>query len=201
MPESDQYVEWKTWDELDAPGNLTWSGQHNEGFERGNNHQFSLSLGNVPEGSPLNFTKQCPSSHQVSLQKPTNLMSMEKTLDQQFDFPITRFRVCLRLIILRLLPGQFSFPQGFRSNASLEQERRRRFHLLKPASESGHVDVTTQSLGKLSPAMNDALPGTTTKNRYVAAKAPVSIRVNSESVSNEIDESDSQYEKQSEQMI
>jgi hypothetical protein len=40
------------------------------------------------------------------------------------------------------------------------------------------------------PAMNETPPGTTTNDRHVAAKAPVSMCVNSESVSNEIDESE-----------
>jgi hypothetical protein len=49
--------------------------------------------------------------------------------------------------------------------------------------------------------MNEVLPGTTTKYRFMPAKAPASIRVNCESVSNEIDESELQYEKQYEQRI
>jgi hypothetical protein len=40
---------------------------------------------------------------------------------------------------------------------------------------------------------------TITKDRRVVAKAPVLMRVNSESVSNEIDESELQFEKQNEQ--
>jgi hypothetical protein len=49
--------------------------------------------------------------------------------------------------------------------------------------------------------MNEVLLGTTTKDRLVSQKAPASMRVNSESVSNEIDESDVQYEKHDEQRI
>jgi hypothetical protein len=49
--------------------------------------------------------------------------------------------------------------------------------------------------------MNKILFGTTTKDRFVSLQAPDSIRVNSESVSNEIDESDLQYEKHLEQII
>jgi hypothetical protein len=49
--------------------------------------------------------------------------------------------------------------------------------------------------------MNETPTGTTTKDRHVAAKALASIRVNSESVSNEIDESDLQGEKHDEQRI
>jgi hypothetical protein len=49
--------------------------------------------------------------------------------------------------------------------------------------------------------MNEVFPGTITKYRSAPAKASVSIRVNSESVSNEIDESDLQYEKHDEQRI
>jgi hypothetical protein len=55
--------------------------------------------------------------------------------------------------------------------------------------------VTVQSAGNASTAMNETLTGTTTKERCVPAKAPVSIRINSESVSNEIDESDVQHKK------
>jgi hypothetical protein len=58
-----------------------------------------------------------------------------------------------------------------------------------------------QERGNASPAMNKVLPGTTTKDRLVGEQARVSMRVNSESVSNEIDESDSQYEKHDEQRI
>jgi hypothetical protein len=49
--------------------------------------------------------------------------------------------------------------------------------------------------------MNEILSGTTTKDRFVAQHAPSSMRVNSEFVSNEIDESDLQSEKQNEQRI
>jgi hypothetical protein len=49
--------------------------------------------------------------------------------------------------------------------------------------------------------MNDVLSGTTTKDRFVHWQALASMRVNSESVSNEIDESDLQYEKHDEQRI
>jgi hypothetical protein len=45
--------------------------------------------------------------------------------------------------------------------------------------------------------MNEMLTGTTTEDRHVRAKARAWMRVNSESVSNEIDES----EKHSEQTI
>jgi hypothetical protein len=49
--------------------------------------------------------------------------------------------------------------------------------------------------------MNDVLPGITTKERSIASQAPVSMHVNSESVSNEIDESDLKDEKHDEQRI
>jgi hypothetical protein len=49
--------------------------------------------------------------------------------------------------------------------------------------------------------MNEVLRGTTAKSRCVPAKALASMRVNSESVSNEIDESDLQDEKHDEQRI
>jgi hypothetical protein len=49
--------------------------------------------------------------------------------------------------------------------------------------------------------MNEAVRGTTIKSRCVPANASVSILVNSESGSNEIDETDLQYEKHDEQRI
>jgi hypothetical protein len=47
--------------------------------------------------------------------------------------------------------------------------------------------------------MNKTLTGTTAKDRRVSAKALASMRVNSEFASNEIDESEWQDEKHSEQ--
>jgi hypothetical protein len=49
--------------------------------------------------------------------------------------------------------------------------------------------------------MNETFSGTTTQSRPVLAKASVSMRVNSESISNEIDENDEQFEKHLEQRI
>jgi hypothetical protein len=46
--------------------------------------------------------------------------------------------------------------------------------------------------------MNEILPGITIEDRPVSQQAPASIHVNSESGSNEIDESDLQFEKQDE---
>jgi hypothetical protein len=50
-------------------------------------------------------------------------------------------------------------------------------------------------------ATNAVFPGTTTDDKDVKSKAPAWISANSDSVSNEIDESDLQYEKQYEQRI
>jgi hypothetical protein len=61
--------------------------------------------------------------------------------------------------------------------------------------------MTAQWRGKASLAMNEVFRGTTTKYRCVPAKASAEIQVNSESVSNEINESDMQYEKYDEQRI
>jgi hypothetical protein len=61
--------------------------------------------------------------------------------------------------------------------------------------------VTAQERGNALPAMNNVFSGITTKDRSVIAQARASIRVNSESISNEIDESDLQYEKHDEQRI
>jgi hypothetical protein len=61
--------------------------------------------------------------------------------------------------------------------------------------------MTAQEEGNASPAMNEVLRGTTTKDRFVSRQARASMRINSESVSNEIDESELQHEKHSEQRI
>jgi hypothetical protein len=55
--------------------------------------------------------------------------------------------------------------------------------------------------GNASPAMNDACAGITTDDKDVLLKALVSMRVNSEFVSNEIDESELQNKKHDEQRI
>jgi hypothetical protein len=62
------------------------------------------------------------------------------------------------------------------------------------------ASATVQWHGKAPPAMNEVLHGTP-GNRYVPAKVSVSIHTDSESVSNETDESDLQYEQYDEQMI
>jgi hypothetical protein len=49
--------------------------------------------------------------------------------------------------------------------------------------------------------MNERFDGTTTQWRRVPVNAPSSMRASSESVSNEIDESDWQFEKHDEQRI
>jgi hypothetical protein len=49
--------------------------------------------------------------------------------------------------------------------------------------------------------MNEVLHGITTKSICVPAKAPASMRISCEPISNEIDESDLQDEKHSEQRI
>jgi hypothetical protein len=49
--------------------------------------------------------------------------------------------------------------------------------------------------------MNDTLSGTATDNKDVIWKPPASIRANFDSFSNEIDESDLQFEKHPEQRI
>jgi hypothetical protein len=55
--------------------------------------------------------------------------------------------------------------------------------------------------GNAPAAMNKASSGTTIDDKDVEEKAPSSIRANSESCSNEIDESELQDEKQEEQRI
>jgi hypothetical protein len=62
-------------------------------------------------------------------------------------------------------------------------------------------NVTAQEGRNASQAMDDVLPGTITMCRFVSRQAPVSTRVNPESVSKEINESDMQFEKHAEQRI
>jgi hypothetical protein len=69
------------------------------------------------------------------------------------------------------------------------------------ASESDRAKVMTQQGGNASPAINKIFIGTTINDICVAANSPALMRVDSESASNKIDESDSQLEKQNEQRI
>jgi hypothetical protein len=55
--------------------------------------------------------------------------------------------------------------------------------------------------GNPPPAINDIFSGTTTDDKNVAVKTSASMHANSDSVSNEIDESDLQDEKHPEQRI
>jgi hypothetical protein len=61
--------------------------------------------------------------------------------------------------------------------------------------------VRAQPGGNALLAMNPLFSGTTTDDKDVKWKAQSSMRVNSESVSNEIDESDLQFEKHDEERI
>jgi hypothetical protein len=61
--------------------------------------------------------------------------------------------------------------------------------------------AATELDGNASPATNDVFPGTTTDDKDVELKARASTHANSESLSNEIDERDLQYEQHSEQRI
>jgi hypothetical protein len=56
-------------------------------------------------------------------------------------------------------------------------------------------------VGNAFPAINDAFSGTITDDNDVIVKASASMRINSESVSNEIDESDVQLKKHLQQRI
>jgi hypothetical protein len=64
------------------------------------------------------------------------------------------------------------------------------FHALNSASQSDPAIVTAQEGGNASSAMNEELPWITTNDKSVAQQALASMRVNSESISNEIDESE-----------
>jgi hypothetical protein len=61
--------------------------------------------------------------------------------------------------------------------------------------------MTLQDGGNASTARNDVLLGTIAKDRFVSEQAPASTRINSEYVSNEIDESELQCERQYEERI
>jgi hypothetical protein len=74
-------------------------------------------------------------------------------------------------------------------------------HSRKAASESAPANATAQEDGNAVPAMNEALSGTRTKDKRVAAKAFDSMPVDSQSVANEIDESELQQQKHFEQRI
>jgi hypothetical protein len=78
---------------------------------------------------------------------------------------------------------------------SLELNCRPTFHVTNSPSESGGGKVTAQEGGYATPAMNEVLPGTITKDRGVCQQAKAPVCANSEPVSNDIDESDLQYEK------
>jgi hypothetical protein len=66
---------------------------------------------------------------------------------------------------------------------------------------SAPVNAMAQQYGNASPAEYETFPGTATKDKHVPVKAPASMRVNSESVSSDTDESDLQSEKHDEQRI
>jgi hypothetical protein len=106
-------------------------------------------------------------------------------------------------IVNRALPSPASSRtlQVHHSNASLDPDWRRPDHSRNAAFESPLAGATAQSVGNASPAMNQILSGIIAKDKHVAANAFDSMCVKSESVSNEIDESNSQSEKHSEHRI
>jgi hypothetical protein len=116
----------------------------------------------------------------------------------QSNFPIGSHRVVLSSLSPDSFFANCPIPDVLRSNASPEPNWRTLFHAPNSASESDPANVTAQEGGNASPAMNDVFSGTTTNAKSVTPQARASTRVNSESVSNEIDESDLQSEKQSE---
>jgi hypothetical protein len=117
----------------------------------------------------------------------------------------SNFLGCSDRVFPSLSPDSFvansCIPDVLRSNASLEPNWWPLAHALNSESQSDPTSVTVQERGNASPAMKKVLPGTTTKDRLVREQARVSICVNSESVLNEIDESDLQSEKHDEQRI
>jgi hypothetical protein len=91
------------------------------------------------------------------------------------------------------------FTNVLRSNASVEPDWRRRFDSLNFASDSVPVSAIAHERGNASPAMNKTSLEATTEAESVRSKALASIHLNSECVSNEIDESDLLFEKHPEQ--
>jgi hypothetical protein len=61
--------------------------------------------------------------------------------------------------------------------------------------------LTTHLRGNVPPVTNEVFCGTRTDDKDVEQKRSTSIRANSDSVSNDMDESNSQYEKQYKQRI
>jgi hypothetical protein len=104
-------------------------------------------------------------------------------------------------ILTVALPCQSGILQVLRSNASLEPDWRCSAHSRNAAFESPPANTTVQEAENAFPAMNETLTGTRTKPRHTAVKAPSWMLVNSDFVSNEIDESELQDEKHDEQRI
>jgi hypothetical protein len=113
---------------------------------------------------------------------------------RQSNFPIRSDGIFLASSSPESLFANSPIPDILRSNASLKPNWRRPFHALNSVSQSDPANLTAQVRGNASVAINKVLPGTTTKDIFVSQQAPRSVPVNSESVSNEIDESDFQYE-------
>jgi hypothetical protein len=128
-------------------------------------------------------------------------MSMDRTLHNNSTYPSPDYVSAFAQSYHHSFRADSPPHRGFRSNPSLQPDRWRRFHPLNSPSESANADVTATWRGKASPAMNEILPGITAKYIFVPAKAPASMRADSESASNEIDESELQYEKHDEQRI
>jgi hypothetical protein len=154
----------------------------------------------------------CFCAHQVLLGRANWAIPINKPVSNSHSsqqHPLTTF-LLFHVPIVSQSPAPFTFLpfsasprilQVICSIASLQRDWQRPVHPLNPASESPPANAEVRSVGNASPAMNETLIGTTTKERCVASKALASMRVNSDSVSNEIDESDLQPEKHDEQRI
>jgi hypothetical protein len=110
----------------------------------------------------------------------------------QSNFPIRSGGIFLSLSSLDPFFLNFPIPNVLRSNASLLPNWRCRFHAQISASHFDPANVIAQEGGNASPAMNQVLTRTTARDRLVLQPSPASMRINPESVSNEIDESDPQ---------
>jgi hypothetical protein len=119
----------------------------------------------------------------------------------QSDVPIRKDGMFLSSLFPDSFFANSSVSDVLHSNTSLQRNWWFLFHAMNFASESDPAHVTTHEEGNASPVMNDVFPRTTIKNRFVTLQVPGAMRVDFESDSNKIDESDMHCKKHAEQKI
>jgi hypothetical protein len=129
-----------------------------------------------------------------------SLSSQQLPLTTFFVFP---FSVTYQPLSFPAVPrsARYRIRQVPPSNALLGPDWRRPAYSRSAAGKSPLDNLTVQETGNASSAMNETLAGAIANDKHVAPNDLVSMRVNSESISNEIDESDLQCEKHDEQRI